>query len=714
MMSISIDSKLQKIIDRKSEFLSSDNSFNDIANDTNLFLNNQNDCLLMVTPASFKVDLLLAIANFIPENYPKYIVLPFGQNPYCDKLLTEYNSKNISIISIEKAISGNIMFNNAEVVFIDEFEQIECKSMGEQLEYLVLNIPMSVPVVIGMNERSNVESIIRWLAKIRNRKCQVIQFQYPKKIIHTFLSRNGEWLPFLDKKKLNKKVKSVLKSKSNNNFSIKTVKSIIFKLLNSRQLFPALFVMPSQDMSKTLFYNCKILESSPGKFLTIPNIIEYLEEYPRLKNYPLLFEMLQKRIAICSPGDVPWNLLIEKLFFHNAFDCVFITPNMIHRFYCSFKSIVFMEKHYHGTKEKTISLISDQVSMRLRQLNDSHQQNDYYYIVVDMPHMNPVEMKDYFISGQLALKSQFQWTIQNVLRRSTQKQQMKPDDLNKTFAMACLGTKDDVLFQDITMEMQAELPGSICEPLMARNFLITNIALINSQLTEINSQLKKTHQKELLIKRERNNFLLSCIPCNDCEHKDFCHNRGNRRFKEIAEKFQMYLQKDENKHLVLLMEHRFFQAYLLQSGLMNEQFELTTKGHLAISLGGFFNPLLVECLHNKTLPDMDIKLRAVILAGFFSEQLSFEIAHNCNSDYVLTIYEKLQPLIKKSVFQQLCIGLQPKLPDFQYSCLYNQLVSSDNKQPIYEQTGIKPSEADLLLETVDFTNAAIKKFFSSN
>jgi hypothetical protein len=709
-MHLSIDPKLTKLIEKKPD-IKKGQTFTDIALQTSTLLKHH-DCLLMVSPASYKTTLLLTIASSISNDKLQQLIVPSKYHSYYDRLLSSFPLEKLIVYSLNDIINNREILNNSGVVLIDECEKLENKFWGGWLESLILTLPQSISVVFGMNKRSNIDTFAQWVSHTRQRECKIIQVNYPKRIISTFLSQQGEWLPLLDKKKINKKVKLHLKSKKNHNVSIQKKLMNIIELLNSKKLFPAMVVSSSHEKNLNMWQHCLISESSPGKYLTIPAIVDFFENYPRLKSNPLFFEMLQKRAAFCIPGDIHWAQLIESLFWVNAFDFVFITSDMIHHLYCSFKTILFTGQPETKESEAPLSLMSDSLLMRLDHNESIEQDNDFYCISIDTKDVDPVHLKDYLIPGQNTLKSRFELTFQHVLYLNAQKS-ISIDSLTKLFSMSDDAAQNDVQFHDIVMEIQADLPYARCQPLLARQFLINYKINLDKKLTEIHSCLRNRTSKKLLIELQKYQFKANCLPCNDCKHNDFCQNhREPRRFKEIDEQLQQYRQQKSKRLLFLQMTYRIFQDYLIQTGFIDIDRSITPKGQLAIQLGTHFNPILIECIQKHERLFDDILLRSSIMAGFIADERSLTINPTFSNDYIYTIYKQFESDIKKMACQLLCMGIKPDLPDFQYSCLYYELVSNKNQQFVHEQSGTNPLYTDLFIETVNSKVSLLNDFLS--
>ncbi|MBF0449550.1 MAG: hypothetical protein HQK75_02505 [Candidatus Magnetomorum sp.] len=716
MIPLSIDSKLKKFLERKPELVPEHERISQCIIEAQYCLNNHQDCLLIASPASFKTHLLLSIACSSLEHQEKKFLLPSKHRPYYARLFSEQSMENIHIQTFAESLNDMDTNKRYGLILIDEGELLGDFFEGERLESLLVNIPPTVSVVLGMNECSNAETIATWLTDIRHRPCQIIQAHFPKKIIHTFLSHKGDWLPLLDKKKLNNKVKVHIKSNSNKHVQLKKYLFQTFHLLSTQKLFPTLFVMPSESQSLLLWRSCMQSESSPGKYLTIPNIVHLLETYPRLKDNPLLFEMLQKRAAFCYFKDKPWLSLVESLFILNAFDCVFATSEVVSQLYCRFKSIVFFghPENDEKTLENALTLKSDQLLMRLGVLDDdiqsdSHKQ-DFFCIVGDVPDVEPVIMKDFLVSGQNTLKSQFKWTLQNVLSRIIQKRPAMRE-LEKSFVIACHGSANDAQFHDTVMEIQAELPHARCIPVIAMDVLNNAWIKWRSKLSEILSHLKHNRHPGLYLQQEKYQFLLDCLPCNDCAHQTACQQRGSRTFRELVDTFHRYRMQKEYIYLFLQMEHSFFQKFLIQSGLIDSNKEVTQKGQLSEKLGHLINPLLVECLSNQTIFLDNKHLGASVLAGFLSQAETSKWRTTLKEKSIESLYHQLRPHLQQSANQLLSLGLIPQLPDFQYSCLYYKLTSGEDWHLLFEQTGLKQSDAEVFIEAVDLVFFEITQFF---
>ncbi|KPA19511.1 hypothetical protein MHK_000291 [Candidatus Magnetomorum sp. HK-1] len=704
-MHISIDSKLKKLIDRKNEIIPESQSLQHCINAANHYLNHNEDCLLVASPASFKTQILLSVACSSPNQQKVLLILPSYERPYYESLFTSYSMKHIRIKTFRQAVENKVEDEQFKLIVIDEGEQIEDINHGEQLETFIAEICSDAPVLMGINNRSNLDIVAKWISEIRKRSCHMIHTQYPKKIIHTFLSSKGDWLPLLDKKKLNKKIKAHLKQKDNKRFKHKQFLLQAMDLLSTNNIFPALFVVSSNEYGLDMWQKCEIKEASPGKYLTIPSIVSHLENYSRLKDYPQLSEMIKKRAAFCS-NDKPWIELVESLFLLNAFDIVFAAPDTIKQLYCQFRSIVFMGHPEKDGKDLNmpLSLWYDQLMMRLGIFDilsmDSQKQN-FFCIVSDMPDVDPVILKDNLSSGPTLLKTQLKWTLQNVLRRIARKQPaMHP--LEKSFLVACHGSQNDILFHDTIMELQAELPHAKCSPLIAMTFLVNIKTQWLSELTQIQHRNNKNFKKGHYAQQQKLRLLLDCLPCIGCKHESTCHQRGSRRFRELIDTFQKFRVQKDKAYLNLQMEYPIYENFLMRAGMITQNKAITPKGQIAYQLDYASNPLLMECLSEKTISMDDQNLGATLLAGFLSHSVKIKTGADLSCDKVKKLYEQIRPHLMKSAHQMLSIGLIPQMPDFQFSCLYFALTSNNvDQHMLLKETGLAQTDIALFLEKVD-------------
>jgi hypothetical protein len=655
------------------------------------------DCLLVTTPASLKTQLLFVIANINPCHQKMRIVLPVAR-PY---VFYSYALDHISIQSYDTYL--NDPSKQCAALFVDEGERIDDPVDGERLESLLIESDPDSPLVLAINARSNVAEVAKWLSGIRNRKCMVIHAQCPKLIIPTFFTHKCEWLPLLDKKKLNRKVKNHLKT-INKPISLRKIFFQCIDLLNAQKLSPAIFVLSDMTAAIDLWNKHPEKESKPGQYITAPAIVRIIADKPSLKDNPFVIEMLKKRAGICF-NDQTWLQLIETLFSLGAFDIILASTETIQKLYISCKSLILMGHPNHNTKNTDISLPLwyDQLLMRSGPFDnflDETKKQTVFCILTDSPNVSPVHVKDYLDTGLFSIESHFKWRMKTILSRISRKRSIL-NDLKKSFLVASQGARNNVLFHDAMMEIQAELPHANCLPVSAMSFLNSIRIKWTNELTEYRKQVKLTSNKCLETTFQKTKFLLDCLPCNDCEHESICHHRGSKRFREMIDLFYAYLADNANRHLLLETTAPCFFNLLQQLEWIDFNNNLTPKGQLAYQLGPLVNPLFVECLFNNMVPVDNHRLGSAIFAGFLLDEWAFPTHVDLRYPVISKVYQTFWPHLKESSQKMLALGLYPRIPDYHLSCLYYSFHATDDQLLFMEQTNLNQMTIDLFIDTVD-------------
>ncbi|ETR74683.1 MAG: hypothetical protein OMM_00016 [Candidatus Magnetoglobus multicellularis str. Araruama] len=354
----------------------------------------------------------------------------------------------------------------------------------------------------------------------------------------------------------------------------------------------------------------------------------------------------------------------------------------------------------HDTKTTNISLELwyDQLSMRLGNhisaLDGSHH---VFCIVTDAPQVSPVHVKDYFDPGTSELHSQFKWDIHSFLTRMIRK---KPalNDLSRSFLVACQGNQNNVLFQDTIMEIQAEFPHAKCYPVTAMTALSNMRIRWTNELTETGKQVKSMPGLETKYKTIQ--FLLDCLPCNDCPHESTCQHRGSKRSRELVQTFHKFQSDERNRYLFLEITASYFHSLLISLDWINASDEILPKGQMASQLGPIATPLLVECLFNQIIPLKNQHLEKTILAGFLPNELSMPGHIDLRFPAISACYQECWPHLKQAAYQMLRLGLQPQMPDYLLSCLYYSL-TSDKDQRVSDQTHLTQTNVDYFIAMVD-------------
>ena len=697
-MQINIDPKINKLCKRSVGVIPEKKQLRHCVHEIARNITEDRDCLLVTTPASLKTQILFAIASINPCHQKKMRIVIPENRPY---LFFANSSNHICIQSFETYLKDSN--KQCAAVLVDEGERIDDPVDGERLELLLIESDPDSSLVLAINARSNVDDVANWLSKIRNRKCMLIHAQSPKTIEPTYFTHTGEWLPLLNKKKLNQKVKKHLKT-------IKTpvsMKKIYFQcvdLVYSQKLLPALFVLPDISTAIDLWNKHPEKESVPGQYMTAPQVVQIISDYPKLKDNPFVLKMLKMRAGICF-NDQVWLQLLEQFYSLGAFDEIFATPETIKRLYCSGKSLILMGHPKHHSKNKDISLALwyDQLLMRSGYNDnfwDDIKQQTAFCIVTDSPEVSPVHVKDYLNPGSFSLQSHFKWSIHNILERAA-RNRTALDDLHKSFLVASQGKHNNVLFHDVIMEIQAEFPHARCLPVNAMVFLNSIRIKWTSELVEKNKQLGSNSNQCLETKYQKTKFLLDCLPCNACDHESTCHQRGSKRFRELVDRFNAYQADRANEHLLLEITAPFFSGMLQQLGWINFRNDITPKGQLAYQLGSIVNPLLFECFFNNMIPMENHRLCAAIIAGFLPDEWAFPSNIDFRYPAISAIYQEFWPHLKVPTKKMLALGIHPHIPDYQLSCLYYSLTSTDDQLKFMEQTKLNQMTVNSFIDRVD-------------
>jgi hypothetical protein len=697
-MKISIDSKIHKLCKRPLDRIPEKQQLRYCVNEIVRHINQDRDCLLVTTPASLKTQILCAIASINPSHQEMRIVLPVN-SPY---LSFSYALNHISIQSYDTYL--NDTNKQCAALFVDEGERIDHPIEGELLESLLIESDPGNPLVLAINSRTNIDDVAKWLSDIRKRKCMVIQAQSPKTIVPTYFTHKGELLPLLDRKKLNRKVKNHLKT-IKKTISLKKIFFQCIDLINTQKLLPAIFVVPDITTAIDLWHKYVENESTPGQYMTAPQIVRIMDRHPELKDNPFVVKMLKKRAGICFNSWI-WMQLLENFFSLNALDIIFSTPETINQLYCTGKSLILMAHPEDDSKNRDISLPLwyDQLLMRsgpYANFLDESQKQQIFCIVTDSPEVSPVHVKDFLDPGAFSLKSHFKWNLQSVHGRLT-RNRLSLDDLHQSFLVASQGVRNNVLFHDAIMEIQAEFPNARCLPVNAMSFLNSIRIKWTNELAEYRKQVDYSSRKSLETKYQTTKFLLDCLPCNHCEHESICHHRGSKRFRELMDMFYAYQADRANEHLLLETTSSCFYDLLRQLDWIDFNHMITPKGQLAHQLRIISNPLLTECVYNNLIPKDSHRLGAAILAGFLPGDWSFPSNIDLRYPSISAIYQKFWPHLQETATKMLELGIYPHIPDYQLSCIYYSLTSSDEKWTFMDQTNLNQMIANLFIDRVKY------------
>jgi len=695
-MKITIDSKIHKLCNRPLEKIPEKQQLRHCVQEIARHIQEDRDCLLVIHPASPKTQILFAIANmYVSPDQKMRMVLPENRS----FLQTSYLSQHIYMQSYDSFLHDTS--KKCAALFVDEGERIDDSIVGERLESLLIESDPNSPLVLSINLRANIDDVAKWLSNIRKRKCMIIQGHCPKIIVPSYFTHKGEWLPLLDRKKLNRKVKNHLKT-------IKTpipLKKILFQcidFINAQQLRPAIFVLPEITTIINLWNKLPEKESTPGQYMTAPQIVSIMNNAPNLKDNPFVLLMLKKRAGICF-NDQTWQHLLECFFSMGALDIILTPLDTIGQLHCSGKSLILMAHPEHDAKNTDIALWYEQLLMRSGSQTDFMDETSKQYcfcILTDAPDVSPVHVKENLDSSTATLQSHFKWNLHNVLGKIA-RNRSSLDDLNQSFLVATQGARNNVLFHDAMMEVQAEFPHARCIPVSAMSFLNSMRIKWTNELTDYSKQKKSSSHKSLETKFQITKFLLDCIPCNDCQHESLCHHRGSKRFRELIDTFYAFHSDSTYGHLLLETTIPFYYKLLQELNWIDSNNKMTSKGQLAYQWGSLVNPLFIECLYKNILPKDNQRLYASILAGFLPEEWHFRTNIDLRYPAISASYQEFWPYLKETAKKMLALGLYPRIPEYQLSCIHYALTDPVDRFEFMQQIKINQMTLNMFMDRVN-------------
>jgi hypothetical protein len=156
-----------------------------------------------------------------------------------------------------------------------------------------------------------------------------------------------------------------------------------------------------------------------------------------------------------------------------------------------------------------------------------------------------------------------------------------------------------------------------------------------------------------------------------------------------------------NEHLLLETTVPCYYDLLQQLDWINDDHEITPKGQMAHQLRMMSNPLLTECLFNNLIPKDNHRLGAAILAGFLPGDWSFPSHIDLRYPSISAVYQKFWPHLRETSTKMLALGIYPHIPDYQLSCIYYSLTSSDEKLTFIEQTNLNEMIVNLFIDQVN-------------
>jgi superfamily II RNA helicase len=222
---------------------------------------------------------------------------------------------------------------DVELVILDEAHYLGDLDRGVVWEEVLIYLPGRVRLLLLSATISNADTVTRWLRRIRQTPCAVVQSDVRPVPLHAlFMMPDGEITPFFRGKRLFHKVANYAQSDKSRKrgFDRQTPDmNLIVEALREFDLLPAIIFLKSRaDCDRALDSLLPApLHAHEGGFSDM--VEEYLKPYPGLRNQRQLRRLLVCRAASHHAGQLPgWRLLIEKAMVAGHLEVIFSTSTV--------------------------------------------------------------------------------------------------------------------------------------------------------------------------------------------------------------------------------------------------------------------------------------------------------------------------------------------------------------------------------------------------
>ncbi len=618
-----------------------------------------------------------------------------------------------------------------DLIVSDDIECLAYPEIGSAMEECLLCLSRELPLIC-LSSMGNPDEASERLAALCGRSCRVIKTASPGvSDVPMFISSQWEIVPLTDKKRLNSKVRRILKEEPpfQNIRSSAFIRQLLF-FLRREELIPALIILPGEKDCNMAAGFCIQETKNAGDVLTHPRIAAFLNRYPFLKDHPMLSDAVSKRTAAFHGNLHPlWCELVEHLFAFRAIDAVFTTAESVGEMVNRVQTAVICISCQKGEKPREMTQQQMEDIRKRAGLRESKYSG--CVALVHTSDADAVHIKDLWLQtgDHNHLNSAFQCDCQTVLGLLAGRDE--PEKLlertifaskHPRFASFCMEE-----FQKILRE---ELPEPSCSGHIQSVSSLMDIRLrltlrLNRQSHLIEDATCRRVRDRLADEQLETEYLLSRLPCEDCTHSDKCHKRGSKKFRKLIECYDEIKETLKTNLTGLELDFRYYLECLREFGWIAPEQGLTENGKLALRTGLKFPQPLTECIREGILP-ADNPAKSFALTGGFSEiaveaygvrnkeSLEYKIL---NSEFSKGYYSELMPLYQKaetvlSLTQERMLRFGLLLPELMLSQAAILLAwkSGTDADTLARQTGIPVGPLTQLIRKAVYLAETVSRF----
>ena len=240
---------------------------------------------------------------------------------------------------------------NCDLVILDEAHFLGDAERGVVWEEIMIYLPARINLLLLSATIENGREIAAWLGGLRRKECVVVEEKRrPVPLYPLFLHPTGRVLPFLEKRRLHRKVEPFISDKKTKHLlSGKTPPyGEIMKVLKKYRLLPAIFFLQSRAACDGAVSQFRA-EPSPPDTAFEDDLLELLERNPRLEPHRQLTHLRSYHVGSHHGGQLPaWKFLVETMMKKGHLDAIFATSTVAAGVNFPARTIVLFNSDYYN------------------------------------------------------------------------------------------------------------------------------------------------------------------------------------------------------------------------------------------------------------------------------------------------------------------------------------------------------------------------------
>jgi len=221
---------------------------------------------------------------------------------------------------------------NCDLVILDEAHFLGDADRGVVWEEVMIYLPVRINILLLSATIGNGDEIAQWLSTIREKECVVVKEEKrPVPLYPLFIHPSGRLMPYLEKKRLFRKISDFLDEKQNRRpYRGKPPHfGEIIRILRKFHLLPAIFFLKSRSECDAALKTCGRLTDFGQDDSFHYTLEELISRFPYLNSHKQLHYLTDSRVASHHAGQLPsWKFLIETMMKRGHLQAIFATSTV--------------------------------------------------------------------------------------------------------------------------------------------------------------------------------------------------------------------------------------------------------------------------------------------------------------------------------------------------------------------------------------------------